>query len=61
MLLNKPGHIIWYPSLQPTSNSFDVENKNTCLQLGQEARLFYKDMHGDSSEYVSEYKIRFEK
>ena len=61
MLLNKPGHIIWYPSLQPTNNAFDIENKNTCLQLGQEARLFFKDMHGDTSEYISEYKIRFEK
>ena len=61
MLLNKPGHIIWYPSLQPTNNAFDIANKNTCLQLGREARLFFKDMYGDTSEYVSEYKIRFEK
>ncbi|HEX5151283.1 MAG TPA: hypothetical protein VFW07_07530 [Parafilimonas sp.] len=61
MLLNKPGHIIWYPSLQPTNNAFDIANKNTCLQLGREARLFFKDMHSDSSEYVSEYKIMFEK
>jgi len=61
MLLNKAGHIIWYPSLQPTNNAFDIANKNTCLQLGREARLFFKDMYGDTSEYVSEYKIRFEK
>lgn len=61
MLLSKPEHIIWYPSLQPTNNAFDIENKNTCLQLGQEARLFFKDMHGDTSEYISEYKIHFEK
>jgi hypothetical protein len=61
MLLNRPGHTIWYPSLQPMNTAFDISNKNTCLKLSQEARLFFKDMHGDSSEYVSEYKIRFEK
>ncbi|MEO8710969.1 MAG: hypothetical protein ABI405_02540 [Parafilimonas sp.] len=61
MLLNKPGHIIWYPSLQPTKSASDIKNKNTCLKLEKEARLFFKDMHGDSSEYVSEYKISFEK
>jgi hypothetical protein len=61
MLLNKPGHIIWYPSLQPTKSASEIKNKNTCLKLEKEARLFFKDMHGDSSEYVSEYKISFEK
>jgi hypothetical protein len=43
----------------------DVENKNTCLRLGQEARLFFKDMYKvngrDTSEYLSEFKIRFAK
>lgn len=61
MLLNKPGHIIWYPSLQPTNSEYDIKNKNTCLKLGKEARLFFKDMFGDSSQYVSEYKLRFER
>lgn len=61
LLLQKPGHIIWYPSLQPTSNAKDVKEKNTCLQLGEKARLFYKDQHNDTSEYVSEYTIQFEK
>ena len=61
MLLNREGHTIWYPSLQPTNSSGDISQKNTCLKLGKTARLFFKDMHGDSSEYISEYKIAFEK
>lgn len=61
MLLNKLGHTIWYPSLQPTNSELDIKNKNTCLKLGEEARLFFKDMYGDSSHYLSEYRIRFEK
>jgi hypothetical protein len=60
LVVNKPGHIIWYPSLQPMNSSEDVANKNTCLKLGREARLFYKDMHGDISEYISEYVVKFE-
>ena len=61
MLLNRPGHTIWYPSLQPMNTASDIKERNTCLKLGQEARLFFKDMHGDTSEYISEYKVRFEK
>lgn len=61
ILLNRAGHTIWYPSLQPTTSSEDINQKNTCLKLGEEARLFFKDMHGDSSEYVSEFKVRFKK
>ncbi len=61
LLVNKPGHVIWYPSLQPTSAAADVAAKNTCLQLGQTARLFYKDQYKDKSEYISAYTIRFER
>lgn len=61
LLLDKPGHILWYPSLQPLNTPEDVQNKNTCLRLGQVARLFFKDMYKDSSEYISEYQIRFER
>ena len=61
LLLDKPGHIIWYPSLQPMNTAEDIRNKYTCLRLGQDARLFFKDMTKDSAVYVSEYKIRFEK
>ncbi|HLO79643.1 MAG TPA: hypothetical protein VK166_01720 [Chitinophagaceae bacterium] len=66
LLLDRgPGHIVWYPSLQPTDTKEDIDNKHTCLKLGQEARLFFKDMYKvngrDTSEYISEYMIRFEK
>ena len=61
LLLSIPGHIIWYPSLQPMNTKEDIDNKRTCLKLGKEARLFFKDMHGDTSEYVSAYRIRFTK
>lgn len=60
-LLDKPGHTLWYPSLQPVNTASDKANKYTSLRLGQQARLFFKDMHGDKSEYLSEYLIKFEK
>lgn len=65
LLMDRPGHILWYPSLQPTDTKDDIENKYTCLRLGREARLFVKDMYKvngrDTSEYISEFKIRFSK
>ncbi|HVM88156.1 MAG TPA: hypothetical protein VMT76_08195 [Puia sp.] len=60
LLIDKPGRIIWYPSLQPLNNPEDVSAKNTCLKLGKEARLFYKEQYQDSSYYFSEYRIGFE-
>ena len=61
LLINKPGHILWYPSLQPVNSAADIANKNTCLKLGQQARLFFKDQHDSTSEYLSEYIVKFEK
>jgi hypothetical protein len=61
LLIDKPGHIVWYPSLQPLNSASDIANHNTCLKLGQQARLFYKDMYKDTSEYISEYIVQFEK
>lgn len=61
LLIDKPNHTIWYPSLQPLNSKADVTNKNTCLRLGQQARLFYKDMYDDTSEYISEYLVEFKK
>ena len=60
-ILDKPGHILWYPSLQPMNTKEDIENKHTCVKLGKRARLFFKDMEGPKSEYLSEYIIEFEK
>ncbi|HEV8082617.1 MAG TPA: hypothetical protein VGP55_05415 [Chitinophagaceae bacterium] len=61
ILLNKPAHIIWYPSLQPLNSAEDIAEKNTCLKLDKEARLFYKDQYNNSSSYISTGKIKFEK
>lgn len=61
LLLNKPGHIIWYPSLQPTQSAEDISAKYTTVKLGKEASLFLKDQFKDSSYYFSEYKLKFEK
>lgn len=59
LLVEKPGHILWYPSLQPMNTPEDVANKHTCLKLGKRARLFFK--YSDLGKYMSEYIIEFEK
>jgi hypothetical protein len=61
LLVKKAGHVIWYPSLQPLNTPEAVANKNTCLKLDREARLFFKDNHDGKGEYLSEYLVRFEK
>lgn len=59
LLVDKPGHILWYPSLQPMNTPEDVANKHTCLKLGKRARLFFK--YSDLGKYMSEYIVEFEK
>jgi hypothetical protein len=61
LVLQKPGHVLWYPSLQPMNTEEDVKAKRTCLRLGKKARLFVKDMEGTNHQYISEYIIDFEK
>ncbi|HVX52774.1 MAG TPA: hypothetical protein VHB48_21620 [Chitinophagaceae bacterium] len=61
LLLSRPGHILWYPSLQPLNTPADIAAKNTCLHLGEMARLFIKDNQKDTSEYLSEYIVEFKK
>ncbi|MEO7800448.1 MAG: hypothetical protein ABIR81_00530 [Ginsengibacter sp.] len=61
LLLKKEGHTLWYPSLQPVNSASDKSNKYTSLQLGQKARLFFKDMDSTNSRYLSEYFIEFKK
>jgi hypothetical protein len=62
LLLDKPGDVLWYPSLQPTSSQEDIRDKNTCLQMGKKARLYYKHFpKGGGDRYVSEYIIEFKK
>ena len=59
LLVRKPGHTLWYPSLQPRNSDEDIKNKNTCLKLGKKARLFYKDNNGKKNVYWSEYTVEF--
>ena len=59
LLVSKPSHVLWYPSLQPMNNANDIAAKNTCLRLGAKARLFYKDNQPDTSAYLSEYTVEF--
>ena len=61
LLLTRERHILWYPSLQPLGTAADILHKNTCLKLGQQARLFFKDMQGDKNEYSSEYIVELTK
>lgn len=61
LLLDKPGHTLWYPSLQPISSEANKDNKYSSLKLGQKARLFFKDMYGDKADYISEYTLEFKR
>jgi hypothetical protein len=61
LLIDKPGQIIWYPSLQPVGDKNAIKNKYTCLRMGQDARLFYKVQTKDTSFYTSEYSLHFKK
>jgi hypothetical protein len=59
LLVSKPGHVLWYPSLQPLNTPEDVSNKYTSMRLGKKARLFFK--YSDTGKYLSEYVIEFNK
>ena len=61
LFLNKPGHTVWYPSLQPVNTEDDKSKHYTSLNLGQRARLFYKDITDSASPYVSEYVVEFKR
>ena len=61
LLLNKTGHTVWYPSLQPVNTDSDKQKKYTSLRLGEQARLFFKEMDGKSSHYLSYYLVHFKK
>lgn len=59
LLVDRPGHILWYPSLQPINTATDKAKKYTSVNLGRKARLFFKDNSGDKNEYLSEYLVEF--
>jgi hypothetical protein len=58
-LVEKPGHVLWYPSLQPLNTPEDIAAKSTSVKLGKKARLFFK--YSDLGKYMSEYIVEFEK
>jgi len=61
LLLTKPGSTLWYPALQPIGDSTASIKKLTTFNLGEKARLFYKDQTKDTAVYISEYLIHFKK
>ncbi len=61
LVFEKPGYILWYPSLQPLNNEEDIKAKNTCLKLGKKARFFVKRIKPGDDSYASEHIIEFEK
>ncbi len=66
LLLERPGHILWYPSLQPMNTAEDIAAKRTTLRLGKRARLFVKDFESGSIEtggevYCSDFVVEFER
>jgi hypothetical protein len=53
-IVHRPGHTLWYPSLQPTDTPEDLTAKRTCLRLGRRARLWFKDFEGEGDAYLSD-------
>jgi len=58
-ILTRPGHTLWYPSIQPMDSREDLIRKRTSLKLGNLAQLWFKDMYGDSHEYISDFILEF--
>ena len=61
LVFQKPGYILWYPSLQPLNTPNDIKEKNTSVKLGKRARFFVKRIKPGDDEYASEHYIEFEK
>ncbi len=61
LLFQKPGYILWYPSLQPLDTEEDIREKNTSTRLGKRSRFFVKRIKPEDDSYASEHIIEFEK
>jgi len=61
IVFEKPGYILWYPSLQPLNTKEDIDSKNTCIKLGKKARFFVKRIKPGDDSYASEHLIEFDK
>ena len=60
LILKKPGHTLWYPSLQPTNAEADRKSRYNSVRLGKKTRLFYKDITPDKGDYIAEYQLEFD-
>lgn len=58
-IVDRPGHTLWYPSLQPDDSEESLAKKRTCLNLGKFSKLWFKDMAGDQHLYLSDYIVEF--
>lgn len=58
-IVNRPGHILWYPSLQPDDSPESLALKRTCLKLGKYSRLWFKDMTPEEHLYLSDFVVEF--
>jgi len=56
-IVHRPGHTLWYPSLQPLDTPEDLTAKRTSVRLGARARLWFKDMHADEHVYISDIEV----
>lgn len=61
LVLTKPGSTVWYPALQPIGDANASIKKLTTFNMGEKARLFYKDQRKDTAVYISEYELHFKK
>lgn len=61
LLFQKPGYILWYPSLQPLNEPESMREKYTCLRLGKRARFYVKRIKPGDDSYASEHIIEFER
>jgi len=60
-IVHRPGHTLWYPSLQPSDSPEDIAERRTSVRLGREARLFFKDMSDDEHVYISDFRVAFDR
>lgn len=61
LLFQKPGYILWYPSLQPLNEPETIREKYTCVRLGKRARFYVKRIKPGDDSYASEHIIEFSK
>jgi hypothetical protein len=56
-VVRRPGHTLWYPSLQPDDSPESLEKKRTCLRLGRFSKLWFKDMTKEEHLYLSDFMV----